>query len=312
MIMIILSHYQIFGRVKFKYSEVLAPLGEIGVGIFVMISAYFLTVESNSSKKLFKRVLNLWCHVIFYTWIILIADIFIKFSPIDKKTFVQSVFPILGNSYWFVTSFFLLMLIVPLLNKIIKTVNRQQLLLILAILILFSGVTTIIGQPFTPFGQKLNVGVMISEYILIGYYRKYQIRLSNLFLITVVIVFYVAECLVNEVYGFPSIILSAALFILAVQNLPSYHSHSINWIASSVFASYLITEDNLFRKPFWKISTSLFVFHNKFLEGFVIVIVTIIVTVLVDKIYLLIFNSLIKKRLNIVAEKLTRKFILEK
>lgn len=42
MVMIIMSHYQLYGKVRFEYSKILAPLGQIGVGIFVMISAYFL------------------------------------------------------------------------------------------------------------------------------------------------------------------------------------------------------------------------------------------------------------------------------
>ena len=311
MMMIILNHYEQYGGINFKYSRVFAPLGQVGVGIFVMISAYFLTSENNSKQKIFNRILSLWCHVIFYSWIILIVDLFIKFSSINIQLLIKSIFPVMANNYWFVTSFFFLMLITPFLNKIIRNVNKIQLILILIILIVFSSITTIIGQPYTPFGERLNVGVMISDYIFIGYYRKYGIKLGDFTLILVALVFYIAEYF-TITSGFPSIVLSATLFILVVQIMPSYHSYCINWIASSVFASYLITENVLFRKIFWQILTSLFTFHNKFLEGFVITIIAIIITVLIDKIYLLIFNNLIRKKLNVFAEALTDKVILEK
>lgn len=241
--MIILSHYEIYGEPNVRSLKVLAPLGQIGVGIFVMISAYFLTEEKNSKSKLLKRLLNLWCRVVFYSWVLLIIDLLIGFSPIDKRSLVKSLFPIAGNNYWFVTSFFVLMFVVPLLNEFIRKAKRRQLLLSLIIMIVFSSITTIIGQPYSPFGQPLNVGVMISEYLIIGYYRKYDVKFSNVVLLLTVFVFYMGELVLNINDGFPSIILSAALFIMIVRTCPSYYSPVINWIASSVFASYLITED---------------------------------------------------------------------
>lgn len=179
----------------------------------------------------------------FYSWVLLIIDLLIGFSPIDKRSLVKSLFPIAGNNYWFVTSFFVLMFVVPLLNEFIRKAKRRQLLLSLIIMIVFSSITTIIGQPYSPFGQPLNVGVMISEYLIIGYYRKYDVKFSNVVLLLTVFVFYMGELVLNINDGFPSIILSAALFIMIVRTCPSYYSPVINWIASSVFASYLITED---------------------------------------------------------------------
>lgn len=290
-----------------NYLKLLTPLGQVGVGIFVMISAYFLTEEKNSESKLLRRILNLWYRVIFYSWLILIVDLFIGFSSINKKSLIKSIFPIIGNNYWFVTSFFLLMILVPFLNRLINDINKKKLLLILVVLIIFSSITTLIGQPYTPFGQELNVGVMISEYILIGYYKKYKLKLNNYILLLTIILFYVGEILSNIVSGFPSIILSASIFIFFIQTSSSYYNYYINWGASSIFASYLITENILFRIPFWKLATTLVVFNNKLLEGLLITAITIFVTIIFDKIYLLIFNNLIKKKSNLLIKKLTLK-----
>lgn len=188
--MIILSHYEIYGEPHVRSLRFLAPLGQVGVGIFVMISAYFLTEERNSKSKLLKRLLNLWCHVVFYSWVLLIIDLLAGFSPIYKSALVKSLFPIAGNNYWFVTSFFLLMFIVPLLNEFIRKANKQQFSLSLIVIVVSSSITTIIGQPFPPFGQQLNVGVMISEYLIIGYYRKYNVRFNNIVLLFTALFFY--------------------------------------------------------------------------------------------------------------------------
>lgn len=309
--MIILSHYEIYGEPYIRFLKILAPLGQTGVGIFVMISAYFLTEERNSKSKLLKRLLNLWCHVVFYSWTILIIDLLIGFSPVDKKSLVKSLFPIAGNNYWFITSFFVLMFMVPLLNEFIRKSKKKQFLLSLIVMIVFSSITTIIGQPYPPFGQQLNVGVMISEYLIIGYYRKYDVKLNNIVLLLTILIVYIGELVVSISNGFPSIILSAALFIMIVQNCPSYYNSIINWIASSVIASYLITENILFRMLFWKSITIIIPLHNKFIEGLAITILAILITVIIDKIYLFLFNKLIKQRLNLLAKDLTYKLDLD-
>lgn len=300
------------GGENYKYSNFNLPLGQTGVGIFVMISAYFLTEERKTETKLLRRLLFLWCRVVFYSWLILLLNLLFGFSVMNKKSLVKSVFPIIGNNYWFVTSFFFLMVIVPFLNHVIKRLVRQQLIAVLIIVIIFSSITTIIGQPVTPFGGELNVGVMISEYILIGYYRKYNIQLNNIMLIIMAVLSYFIEIILNINAGFPSIVLSATIFIVVVQSIPHYNSEWINWIASSVFASYLVTENVLFRKYFWQVATNHLSLQNKILEGFLITIVVILLTVLIDKIYLFIFNRCIKKHLNSLANKWTYKLELNK
>lgn len=181
-------------------------------------------------------------------------------------------------------------------------------------MIVFSSIITIIGQPLTPFGDNLNVGVMISEYLLVGYYRKYKVKVNNFALIIVAILFYLAEYMTvisngipSVTSGFPSIVISIALSVLVIQATPSYYNSVINWIASSVFASYLVTSNVLFKYQFWKISTSLLSLHSKIIEGIIITIIVILITVLVDKIYLLLFNGLIKNRLNSFAKRMTHK-----
>ena len=59
MVMIILSHYQLIGGVNTKSIDIFSPLGEIGVGLFIMISAYFLTGEEQPETRLLKRILTL-------------------------------------------------------------------------------------------------------------------------------------------------------------------------------------------------------------------------------------------------------------
>lgn len=135
-----------------------------------------------------------------------------------------------------------------------------------------------------------------------------------MYLFMVAAFFYLAEyitVIIKEIpavtTGFPPIVISIALFILVIQTTPAYYNSVINWIAASVFASYLITSNVLFKYQFWEISTSLLSFHNKVIEGIIITILTILITVLVDKVYLMLFNSLVKEKLSSFARRMTHK-----
>ena len=300
MAMIILNHYEIYGvqygLVNPRHLYFCALLGQFGVGIFVMISAYFLSNETTKQGiKSFKRVIKIWRRVFFYSIVILVFDLKFQFVSLNKENVLKSIFTVLCNQYWFVTSFVLLMLFVPILNVLIERTNQHQLTLILIILLVFSGIIPKIGQPLTPFGQTLNAGVMLSEYLLVGLFRKYNIVISNWILIGLFILAFIFEYKTRFVDGLPSVILSGSFFFL-VTKAKTFHSYTINWLASSVFSSYLITENIIFRIPFWKsFGKSILNLpkHNIF-EGLSITIITIFICILIDKIYVIIDNTILK------------------
>ena len=73
MMMIIMSHYEIYGvkygRISSENLGFIKPMGEIGVGLFVMISAYFLTIQNdNSVRKTVSRFKKIYTRVLFYSW----------------------------------------------------------------------------------------------------------------------------------------------------------------------------------------------------------------------------------------------------
>ncbi|PTM26759.1 acyltransferase family protein [Limosilactobacillus reuteri] len=308
MAMIILSHYGIYGV---KYGGIssqnlafIKPMGEIGVGLFIMISAYFSTKKEMSVKNLINHFWKIYMRVVFYSWVILLCNIIFKFSSLNIKFTLKSVFPIIFNNYWFVTSFIFLTLLIPLLNKLINSTTSQQLIIIIIIIIIFSGIIPIFGQPFSPLGENLNASVMITEYLIIGYYCKYDIKITNFILTIVLLITIVGEFLTNIFTGFPSIIASAIIFFFILK-IPSFYSRIINWIAASVFASYLITENVLIRIPFWKLVGNLKLPVDNIIKGVFITVMVILVTTLIDKIYILLNNLFISR----ITDKLRLKLI---
>lgn len=62
---------------------------------------------------------RLWVKVIYYSWFMLMLTYFIKPSLINFHILLRGIFPVTLNGYWFITSFLLLMLLVPMINSFI-------------------------------------------------------------------------------------------------------------------------------------------------------------------------------------------------
>ena len=109
----------------------------VAVNTYVLISGYF------GSEGSFKpsRVINFLCRIWFYA--LLIPFLLTAFSvPTLAKEqgiygMVQYLLPVESDTYWFATSYFFLMLFMPLLNESVKKQEKEQLQMILAGLLIF-------------------------------------------------------------------------------------------------------------------------------------------------------------------------------
>ena len=122
-IFIIAHHFSVHGfeNVNFAVTNVnsyliyfFALFGEIGVDVFILISAYFMI----NSKFTFKKLLILGGEVYFYSvaFFLLFLTILTPVSPINLHFIVSSFLPISQSTYWFITDYILLMIFSPFLN----------------------------------------------------------------------------------------------------------------------------------------------------------------------------------------------------
>ena len=91
------------------------------VNCFALISGYVMY----RSRPSVSRILQLWFQVIFYT--ILITGIFTVIYP-DKfslKSLIKAFFPISFNQYWYISAYFGLYLLIPVLNAAIAHIEKK-------------------------------------------------------------------------------------------------------------------------------------------------------------------------------------------
>lgn len=241
--------------------------GLLGVDIFVIISSYFLVEQKFRSQKLIYIAFQTFTYVFMY----LIASFLIQlvqsrdiiFSAKSVLIYILNCLrePFWSNNYWFVTSYFFMLLCSPFLNYIISHSDKTQFKKLLLILL------------FIPIYSQFNTSVIgdiicfCYIYLLVGYLKKYGKSLINCcaklkFIVAVFCViisgkiavyFSIPKIVKGIIYYTVSatgrhsvIILVLALMIcFAVFKKKAFYNPFINQVALCTLGVYLLHEQSL-------------------------------------------------------------------
>lgn len=257
MLMIIGSH------LKFDNAPITKSFGQIGVMLFLLISAYFLY----DSKFKISSFLRIVFETVFYSILIFIVEIiydFAKFGSYDFKliNLVRSVLVLFYGSYWFMPNYLAIYLIFPFLNLIAKKLNKAQFTYFLVVFIgIISLASELIRAEYTPDFQRVVFCLIwyIMVYFIGCYIKKYSDckSLSSKKVAIVGGVF----CLAIQIYSafidhgsylmfalrndYNLVFLSIFIFLF-FKNLNLKNSKFINTVASTTLGVYLIHESSFF------------------------------------------------------------------
>lgn len=268
-----------------------------------MLSGYFLSKQTFNLEKTSFRISKIWLKTIFYSWAILILFLIFKWTNVTIKSGIISLSPVLFNEYWFITSFILLMGLTPILNQIILKSSKRELIFFTTVFLFVSGVQPLISA-FSPFGSILNVGIMITSYLFAGLIREHGAKFHSavyllIFFISLFLQYVSHQFLHTNIftYGIFPFICAASLFII-ITRWKSFYNPVINWMASSVFASYLITSHPLINSVLWSKWINTARFNYPIISGLIVVTLLLFITVLIDQTYRFLekhyFNKLVQ------------------
>lgn len=267
-----------------------------------MISGYFLSAKLTTVGKMFGKIVRLWVKVLFYSWLMLFITYIVKPSVINVPTLLRAIFPITLNGYWFMTSFFVLMVLVPMINSFIYDSKLTAIVFVFCIILFTSGVQSILPLGFLPFGGSLNLGIMISAYLYAAILRKFSIKLPPVVMVSLFIIGLLTEYVgmlalhykatTNGIAPF----CSAMAIFYATIHLSSFYNSIVNWCASSVLASYLVLCNPFSNTILWNVilHTEKYASHPV-IPGFLICTSLIMITIFFDKIYDLLERKLLVK-----------------
>lgn len=305
MLMIVSAHFAAHGIMKINsensyvdwinaspfnqnFIMMLIPGGKVGVGLFFVITGFFLGRSGNrrinGSISFFRKIFE---SIIFYAISITIISVVLFFTGIyyQGASFVTLFYsylsllfaPINSQAWWYVTSYIVLLLFVPYTQTIIERLKTKGYIFILAFLAVFELII-----PFMLQTSGLPIVRSLFFYFLGAYfYLKsnsiVQIkRLSRISLVLLLVFLWVTGAFINKqlyIYNFNGMvgakerviycifsaltagiiypICSGIIFIeFLTMKIPNIKL--INYIASLTFGIYLLHDNNLFRPILWE------------------------------------------------------------
>lgn len=241
------------------------------VDCFILITGYF---SSLNSKLKIKKILVLWCEVLFYSSTIYLVLVLTGNVEISLREMLCAVLPVLSGQYWFFSSYILLMFLIPFINVMIGNMSDLQLKCLSIIILIVFYCLPIFSIIFVQFDPTEGMGIIgfISLYILGYAFRKFNIdfskvKLGGVFIfncVAVVLSKVLLTLISNKLgllvgsglfYHYNSIfqLLNAVILLLIFKQINCQRGTQrfLTFVSSSVFGVYLIHEHPNMRKLIW-------------------------------------------------------------
>lgn len=284
MILIISGHY--FTHTQLKnvnnfssvglLNAVYKPIFVLGVNLFILITGYFQCEIGFKKEKL----IRLWSDVIIWSVTCMVIGVIyyqtFANENVSLSQIIKSFFPVFTKQYWFITTYIVLYILSPFINKMLNACTKKEIEYLICCLILFFSVWSSIYPDSLDKTGGFGIIWFCILYISGTYIRRYSLRVDNklcicglvLYEITMIAIKYLSilaadkyvsgiDVLVNAVqykYNFPLVYLASIFVFIIVCNSRKEnfkHSRTILYLSSITLDIYLIHENPFIRKMIW-------------------------------------------------------------
>lgn len=302
MIMIILHHFVVHSSYVLPCGQELTfndgvlsffqAGGKLGVVLFSMVTGYYMV----ESKARFKKLIGLELQVLFYSITFMLLFWGVGLLQLGRKELITYLFPNISNTYWFFSSYFIMYLLIPYINKLIMAMQKDEFFKLLVILF----VILILFPSLFIYNGRFDQGIYLIYYYMVGAYIKLYgvsrkrknikylsgFALSYLVIILASLVIRYLSCsygVMGQYIYFLSrtdsiLIFSSALCLFEFfKNLQIKNNVLINLLSSVSFGVYLFHDHPLVRELLWK---RIFLVGN-FIDSPLFLIIGIVIAVIV-------------------------------
>lgn len=239
----------------------------IAVNCFALTTGFLYV----SKKIKIKNILNLYLQVLFFSLGIALIFFVLKKEPFSVRSLLNFLLPIASKRYWYFSAYFILFLIMPLLNVVLEYTDKRFLLAILCVAVILFGVyafvaTMVFGDTFGLQHGYSFIWLAIL-YLFGGAIKKYEIysklKSSNwllLYLASTILSFgcgIIFSALKSftilpymSSYIFLFNILSSLFLLMFLASIEIKSNKVLSFLAKNSFGVYLLHEHTFIRNAF--------------------------------------------------------------
>lgn len=327
-----------------------AQMGQIGVAIFFMITGYFM----HNKEFALQRVLKTVAHVFLYSIILLLLVIALMCTVglpaymqamFNAKnlamTLMQSLLPILTNTFWFMTAYVVLLLMTPFINKLLGNMPKHVLEYGIAILILLA-IMMIYGNFAGLFG---SIEYAMLCYLLGVWAKAYSDQCKKWFTLRMAVLYAILGFVIMTAFNFLSLSgtslgnvlnwfdlmqsgggLRIISIFIAFASVASCHLNIspkifcssriaprvILMLSSATFGVYMLHDHPLVRQFIWSTMSSIGLPTLGFVKILSLIIIVVVVYAITTIIAVLLDRFIVKPLTKvIVSNRQTRKIVDE-
>lgn len=232
----------------------------IAVNVFLLVGVWFMVDAAFKPE----RMLRLYVQLALYT-IPLTAVMWLLGMSGGHRNVIQGFLPFFGRPLWFVTAYMSLIALTPFLNLVFRLGDRSLGCLVGLLALLFSAVATV--PAYTAPEYPAEVAWFVVVYVSMGWAKRtawfdrlpskwWSLALGGgmLLLLSVARMLPwtagVAEYWLVHLPALPNVLVAVLIFNF-FRSLKLGAVHSVNAMASSVFAVYIVHQTPAFRECLW-------------------------------------------------------------
>lgn len=319
----------LLGTFKYNTAWFMETFAYCAVDILILITGY-ISYRKTPRKNILNNYLNLWVQVFFY--LVVITLLFQVFQPglITRKAYVNMMFPVLTNQYWYFTTYTGLVVLIPVLDEALRRLSNKNLKVLFILLILLFAVYGVMRDSY-----GLNGGYSVIWFVILYFLggiikkcdlfkkinnKKILLIMIGLFVLSFLYIIINKDLIIADVYitnifavnyTSPTILLISIGYLCIFSRLKfnSKINKFIAFFAPTTFAIYLLNSNHIL---------GAFLLENRFLaiwqDKTIIMVIKVIafslifslIAMLIDKVRIKIFNKLnVKKYTKIISEKIS-------
>lgn len=244
--------------------------GKIGIALFFIASAWFLSTGTANLKNACRKIWVLECEILFWSIAGLVFQLLIDPEVVHFQQVIMAFFPTITQLWWYTTCYALFLIFLPFINLSLRRIGQNVHKKLAVVMVVVWGVSSVI--PYSSMGIGLNLIAFMYVYTLITYYRWYMQPVSTRFAVVAVLICGILLLAWNILFGLlytdeyaseyqailyildrewslPVLGVSFGMFI--VFSRMRFHSRLVNSVASWTLGVYLITDHPFVRELLW-------------------------------------------------------------